>query len=904
MNFSKFLKKIVILFFLFFVLATGFSYSQVIVGKIVGTAIDEEGVPLPGVSVEISSTSLMGIRGDVTSGEGRYRFVGLSPGTYKVVFSLGGFKEIERQNVRVTIGGTTTIDATLELTVLEEEVIVIAEAPLVDVERSGLSSTFTGDDFSKLPVSRTSLSSVIDMHPGFFDGSSFGSDQFDNCYVVDGLSVSSPEAGRLRMPPHIDTVEEMEMISIGAPAEYGQFMGAVVNMVTKYGGNKLSGSLSYYIQPDFLVSDNNPKPDEWQSYESLTWHDISGSFSGALAEDKLWFFVHLGQTYRKTIGWKSDPDYPRPSTNWAAEFKLTGQIGTKHKVSGNILYLYSGGPDFMVSPWVMPEAGSRTYFSKPGYFANWTWMISKDAYVSAHTGYWCNPENSTILVSEGSLYNPPHYDEYTSILSGAPGYFYKWQNAKFQLNTNLSYYADDFLGGAHDFKVGVQFTRGLSHRKGGFPGNKYYLDWDGEPNILLEQNPYHSGGVTTSVGLFADDSWKIGDRLTVNAGVRFDQHNCDIPAWPRMDAIDDNRDELAPGLDNLIVWRNISPRLGFTFQLTPDHKTILKGFYGRFYEAPRAACFGMPGSGVTDYFKYEWTGVDWEEVDFVAGSMGFIMDPDIKNPYSDQFTVGIEREIVTDFAIGVSGIYKNDKDLVGLEDRGGIYEEVQRVSPDNGKTYTVYNMVGGEHAIWQTNPESYYSKYKALTFTLNKRYSHNWMLKASLVWSKAEGLTTASATSRSQGTGQSLYQNTFGRAPNDLVNAAGELAHSRRWMVKVQTSFDIPFGILVSAEWRYMTGRPYRQMVIIEGLSQGERRIFDQPRGERYWDAEHRLNMRLQKTFLIESVSATIIADIYNAFNADTPTRFRSYNMDSASFLSPRSMYTPRIVQLGFKLGF
>jgi len=901
-NFSKFLKKIVILFFLFFVLTAGISHSQTLVGKIVGTVTDEDDIAFPGVAVEISSPSLMGIRTDVTSIDGRYRFVSLSPGTYKVVFSLGGFKGIERQNVRVTIGGTVTIDATLEPATLEEEITVIAEAPLIDVEKSGMSSTFTGDDLIKLPVSRTSMRNLIEMHPGYFQGSSFGSDQFNNNFVVDGLSVSSPEAGRLRMPPHVDTLEEMEVISLGAPAEYGQFMGAVVNIVTKYGGNKLSGSLSYYSQPDFLISDNNPKPDEWQSYESLSWYDISGTFSGALANDKLWFFAHLDRTFRKTVGWRGDPDYPRPSMAWNAEFKLTGQIGTKHKISGNMVYVLTDSPSTLPSPWVMPEAAADSYFSKPGYFANWTWMISKNAYLSAHTGYWANLERSNAPVDE--VYsNPTHYDEYTDILSGGADHFTYWNNAKFQVNTDVSYYAENFMGGSHDFKIGVQFTRGLSHPKGGWPGNKEYLDWDGEPNIMFEQNTHHYGGFTTSIGVFADDSLKIGDRLTINAGVRFDHSNCDIPAWPRMDGIID-LDELAPGFENIIVWSTISPRLGFTLQLTPDYKTILKAFYGRFHESPRAACFGMPGPGVRDFFKYQWTGTDWDLVDFTAGSMGFFMDPDIKNPYSDQFTLGIERELLTDFSIGVQGIYKNDKYLVGLEDRGGIYEEVQRVSPDDGKTYTVYNMVGGEHAIWQTNPESYYSKYKALTFTLNKRYSHNWMLKASLVWSKAEGLTTASATYRSEGSGQSLYGNDFGRAPNDLVNAAGELAFSRRWMIKVQTSFELPFGTLASANWRYMTGRPYRVMVRIEDLNQGLRRIFDEPRGRRRWDAEHLLNLRLQKTFIIESVSATIIADIFNALNGDTPTRFRSYNMDSGNFLAPRSMYTPRIIQLGFKLEF
>ena len=290
MNIKNFLKKGVIAF-MFLVLVVGFSYSQATTGKLAGIVTDEEGAPLPGVSVEVSSISLMGLRGDLTTVKGVYRFISLNPGVYKVVFSLEGFKTVERPNVRVSLGGTTTVDATLEVATLAEEVVVIAEAPVVDVERSGVANTFTSDDILKLPVPRGSIGAVLSMNPGVQGGNAFGSDAMDNNNTIDGLPTSSPEGGGFRMSPDVDTVEEVEMITIGASAEYGQVAGSVVNVVAKYGGNNFEGSVALYIRPNFLMGDNNPFPDV-QSPEYQRYYDASFSLSGAIAQDRIWFFAY------------------------------------------------------------------------------------------------------------------------------------------------------------------------------------------------------------------------------------------------------------------------------------------------------------------------------------------------------------------------------------------------------------------------------------------------------------------------------------------------------------------------------------------------------------------------------------------------------------------------------------
>jgi len=924
MNIKNFLKKGLIACFMFSVLMAGFSYSQESTGKIVGTVTDEEGVPLPGVAVDISSPSLMGIRADVTTDKGLYRFINLPPGIYKMVFSLEGFTGVERPNVRVRVGGTTTVDATLKMTTLEEEVIVIAEAPVIDVEKSGLHSTFTTADFEKLPLPQTmwGIRDSLNFYPGLqverFAQSSFGSASNDNNFTINGLQVSSPEAGTLRMPPDIQMVEEVEMITAGAPAEYGQMTGAVVNIVTKSGGNKFQGMLHLYVQPDFLSGDNNPDPDRWQSLEYRRWYDASFSLSGSVAKDKIWFFVYGNRNSNKVIPWAGDPDYPSEINKYIGEIKVTAQIGTRHKVTGNLMHLYDHERSSVPGPYVMLESAASMYTSRPGFFANWDWQLSRNALYSMKIGYWCNPEYEFTMTHGGTLKKAPHFDEVTGILSGSVDGFLYWNNARFQWNNSVSYYAEDFLGTPHDFKVGVQFSRGISHPAGGYPGNAYYYDQNNQPYLMNHRYPHHYGGYNTSIGGFVDDTVKVGDRLTLNVGIRFDNTNCDIPEWPLMDGPEDIPGTAAPGAENIIVWSTISPRLGFTYQLTADRKTILKAHWGLYHPRAHGSNFGAPGPGKRDLYKYEYTGPpttvfpyatnpfddpdNWVEYDFIKGSAGYTMDPDIKSPVSSQFTAGIEHELLPDFSIGITYVYKKDWNLIGLEDRGATYEEVERVSPDNGKTYTVWNMTSdpGTHDIWQINPEEYGLNYNSVILVFDKRYSNNWMLKASLQWQSAEGLNVGFKG----GMGQTVWGNDYGQDPNDWINAKGPLPFVREWLYKMQMSYSFPYGFSIGLNYIFRRGQLHRAEVRIPDLNQGMRYIVDQPLGDRRLDDEHNLNIRFEKRFTFDTIGLCLIADISNVFNTAITSRIRSYWIMSDVFMDFRRLNYARKIQLGVRLTF
>ena len=198
----KFL-KILVLGMVCVYLTAGSVFAQRLTGKITGTVSDTDGNPLPGVTVEISSPSMMaGVQAQITSHKGDYRFINLPPGTYKLVFKLEGFQTLDRENVKILVGKTVTENIVLQQATIKESVIVTAPSPVVDVTQSGISTVISKDELEKIPRGRNSYYDVINMTPGLTqagEGSyyyiGFGSNSQSNSFRIDGAEISDPEMG-------------------------------------------------------------------------------------------------------------------------------------------------------------------------------------------------------------------------------------------------------------------------------------------------------------------------------------------------------------------------------------------------------------------------------------------------------------------------------------------------------------------------------------------------------------------------------------------------------------------------------------------------------------------------------------------------------------------------------------
>lgn len=920
MKFKKNLAKFAVLSVLVFTITTGFSYGQRLTGNIRGTVTDEGGIPLPGVTIELSSPVLMGgVHSQITSERGGYRFAGLPPGLYKLVFTLEGFQTIERQKVKIMLGGTVTENIIMKQAVLEETITITGKAPIIDVTKSGISTSFDKDLLEKIPSGRFTFLDVIKQTPGIVTEagyighgtmathasfSAFGSNEESNSFQIDGLDMSNPRIGTPLLLPNQDLFAEVEVTGIGAPAEYGSFTGVVVNVVTKSGGNTFSGSLGYYGQFQALTDDNNPDPENLFSFNRHKFLDTVFTLGGPILKDKLWFFASVNFTRDDITGWQTDPQYHAVGKEDNYFFKLSSQITNAHRLVGVFSYRDWGVPG-IPRPTIMPEAVEDLTEKIPNWNVMYTWLINPNAYLQLKlSGYRADATELPNPEYGGSLDKPIHVDLYTGVQwNGAwwpkDGYF-----KRLQAQASLAYFAEEFLGGSHDFKIGVQYNRGDKACVAQYSGGMIYWDYNGENYLLYKNAPFYYGGKINNTGVFFDDSWSIGERLTVNLGFRYDNQRGHVPEYPVMDGWN-KTSENNPAHNNLIVWNTFSPRIGLVFQLTPDKKTILKAHYGRYYDSLFTGTYEWPGPNNTDWFYYYWTGTEWELYNYVSGEKGWSAPPGLKSPFSDTYLICLEREVLPDFSVGLMGVYKNQKNSIAIQDIGGIYEQVPMVSPDNGETYMVYNQLNvGVHEFTLANPEGFEQTYKGITLNVTKKYSNNWLFNASLTWSRNEGLNC-----HSPGGGQNaviaLGSYNYGKDPNDWINMKGLLQKDRKWSFKLQFAYNFPWDILASVNYQHFTGLPYASRIRVYP-AQGRRRIFAEPRSDKNrFDPVKLLDLRLQKTInLYNRLRFSAIVDVFNLLNIDTATGFYSSDMWSINYLVPRSMPAPRRVQIGLKLEF
>jgi hypothetical protein len=309
----------------------------------------------------------------------------------------------------------------------------------------------------------------------------------------------------------------------------------------------------------------------------------------------------------------------------------------------------------------------------------------------------------------------------------------------------------------------------------------------------------------------------------------------------------------------------------------------------------------------SDYDGYFWNGSDWEQYLHIPPSDNrYRKDPDLKQTYMDQFTVGIERELIKDFSIGATFIYRTNHDPIAAVDIGGIYEEVPYTDSNTGQTFTVYNQVNdpGDSVYLITNPDP--DKHENVLFTperkyvgfeilLNKRFSHNWQMMASYVYSESTGNMDNSFAVGSGST--SLFEN-----PNHQINSDGKLTYDFTHMLKIQASVILPLDINLNANFSVISGPNYQLYGSIPtSVDVNRSSFYMEPRGSRRYPSKTNLDLRLEKTLKFGKLKLGLLLDIFNVFNADTVTSLSGYINTFEEILGIR---TPRAFRAGLRLWF
>jgi hypothetical protein len=911
--------------FFVLLLAAGPARAQRTTGTIVGTVADASGGALPGVTVTLKGEAVVGTQTSVTNAGGFFRFAALPPGEYTLTYSLTGFRTQKRADVHVSVGATNEENATLAVGGLEEEITVTGEKPVVDTSGNQVSTNYDKDWVRNAPIPRFTFFDLINAAPGVNQAqagdsrsTSLGSASTDNSYQLDGTDFTAPLTGAAWPWPNTDAIEEIEVLSLGAPAEYGNLLGAVFNVTTRQGSNAFHGSANYYHQSDALTSRNTTfDQDGGFPYKRVRYRDATFQLDGPIVKDKLWFFAsyQYQRDFQAPTG--TDPAFPNRFQADRVFGKLNWQIDAKNKVQLAYHDDYYRIPciDNACNALTAPSSVKVEHGHNPSPNVTFTSTRSNKTYVEVRVSGFYGSDHADPLVASEPRVKPRVNDLETGEITGG---IYSWYDGdiwKTAVSAKVSHFADSFLGGSHDFRFGVQWNDGGHDYLEGY--NDYVYAYGGVPAFGYTQIPFHLAGKERALGVWADDTYRLGPRVTLNLGLRYDRSRASFGTYEILDRAGNPTGQTTAAVNDLFTWNTVSPRVGVNWKVTADGHNVLKAHYGRYYRGIVTGEFDNVSPSVSPRFlfsgAYDEAGEPIDPV-LVADNSQLRVDPGLKSPYTDQFIVGYERELAKGLGLALNYVHKRGQRYAGWRDVTGqytpvIYSDTEGVGA-SGRDITVLRLDSdpAESVFVLTNRGELFTRYHGLTVQLTKRMT-NWQATASLVWSKASGRLPASLggpTDEPTGTATGPGSR-FGQNPNDFINTDGRLIHDRPLTAKVQFVYQFPKGFLVGLNFNHQKGRPYGRLVQLPAELVGlpTNILAERLDGSRRVGTWNVLDLRVQKEFALSGAARlALFADGLNVTNDDASDGVGSRLGTSEGFGVPTDFILPRRLMLGAKLSF
>lgn len=607
--------------------------------EIAGVVRDASGAVLPGVTVEAASPSLIErSRVVYTDGQGQYRVIALTPGAYTVTFTLPGFNTTVREGIVLTAAFTATVDASLTVGAVSETVTVSGQTPLVDIQATTQRRALTSEMLNELPTGR-SFQNLAILVPGVqmpliyqdvggSDGNRWqtlkvhGSRDDQMPLLLNGLSINNMNntggGYNHTLAVNTGTVQEMTVTTSGSTAEV-KTSGVVANTLVKEGGNQFSG----YVYTDFtngsLQSDNLSSDLVARGLTAVNRvkrvGEINPTFGGPIVKNRLWFYggyrFLTSQKYLAGSFQSKDPRSPvycnQPAgCNYLTGFvpdsrdltkqdfsgdkfhntytgNLTWQISRKNKV--NLFYhLGRRHLDNDSSVTQTPEATSYLY-SAPDYVAQaqWTNPLTSRLLLEGgfnffnETWWWWQPPDTGVPVGDGPSFPVVRFEVDNGAIYGANFVNIRAYNHQYNMR-----FAVNYVTGTHAFKFGVNDMWGTRNFRYQQNNSQFHIMFQGLPVQLTQYAyPYEDlEHLKAALGVYAQDRWSV-NRLTFNLGVRFDYHNAYIPAQS-IAAIPFVGAKQYDALLDSPSWKDISPRLGVSWDIRGDAKTVVRFNYGHY----------------------------------------------------------------------------------------------------------------------------------------------------------------------------------------------------------------------------------------------------------------------------------------------------------------------------------
>ncbi len=820
-------------------------------GAIEGTVRDNSGAPLPGVTVEVRSPNLQGVRSDVSDARGVFHFTNLPPGTYSLNATLSGFNNVKQQDILVGLNRTVTLDVTMSAAV-SETITVTSAAPVVDITSAASGANVTAETIKSLPIGR-SFTAIAQVAPGTnsdpFGTVVYGSTGAENQVIIDGLNTTNVSHGTEQGKRlNFDFVQEVEVITGGLSAEYGRMTGGVINAITRSGSNQFKGDVFGYNEGGGLRSDPNYADKLSATATTITdidsRYDYGANLGGYIMKDRLWFFGAYDRTSEDDISIRINTPLNVPGFSVPVGGKQTSTV-TRDLYAGklslaltpsHLLNLSVFGDPSTTEGAVAAIAGPPSTFmgtlDTGGNDANLRYAGVFGTNWTVNAMYGMHREKNEL---GGSGVSTPLIIDQTVVPNTRSGGFGYVQNDKQSRDVAKADISAFF--GSHQIKFGgdaesleIEVARGESGgdriRKrctktvhtgetcSGVGGTVYYTHEtyleDTTPGFD-RSNPatYASASVypqtskptTDNTSFYLQDSWKALSNFTLNLGVRWEQQK-----------VNSRTGETSINLDS-----NLAPRIGAIWDVMNNGRSKAYVNYGRFYESIpmdiNIRAFGgelsmqlnnfdpKPGAFTADPAA---PAISKGKLYTLLGGGTEPVDPDLKGQHIEEYLVGYDQEVFSNLSVGIKGTYRKLNDVI--EDMLVI---------ETGEYFIANPSMGiGKDAGFLSGDAAPAPRpkrtYKGMELHATKRFSNNYQFFASYLWSRLEGNydgTFQTSTGQLDPNINSAYD-----YADFALNNNGLLSNDRTHQIKFYGSYTVPAGFArgldVGASFHWASGIP------------------------------------------------------------------------------------------------
>jgi outer membrane receptor protein involved in Fe transport len=928
------------------------AYSQATTsgtGAMNGRVVDDTQGVMPGVTVTITSPSMMGARTAVTDAEGQYRFTAVPPGDYTVSFELAGFRTVRNEGIRVSTGFTGTVNAEMKVATLEESVTVTGQSPVVDTSATQVGNTFNAEQLAALPTSRDYFSLLagspaVQMNRIDVGGSTNGTQQGFTTYGTTGQvrasieGINATEAtGAFGNYPDVGAMEEV-VINTAAHSAEASTPGVQSQFISKSGGNEFRGTyFGGYSHESWqgtnidddqirrgLTGGGGLQPEDVNRLSS--YRDTNIGFGGYVMKDKIWWYG----SYRNQDIKARFANYPvAPQQTILNNFsgKLTYNLSQNNKLIVYSQPSQKKQPQRFDSFLLGVDTGINTLettwnqnFWAWVHKAEWNGVLSDNSFAEIRGGQygydWDNGVNGTGLRYE---------DQGNNLLRGRNRNWARERRRNQVLGT-VSYFKDGW-GGDHNFKAGGEIfdERVTDIYIDGYEEDILHVLNNGNKIEVYLFQPGESTGKLRTYGTFLNDTWRVNNRLTFNLGVRYDRYRAYLPEQEHAAGRFNPTVIKFAANDNIIAWNLVAPRIGLTYDILGDQKTVLKANYGQYWWNPGADfVFNVSENSPAWWRRHAWTDTNnnnrWDPgeegrlIDSRGGVASESLQPGLKNSRTDEIAVFLEREVIANFGVRAGYVWRGTRNLyqrANINRLGDAYTvpfPVQDPGPDgrvgtsdDGAVFQAFDLAVANRTLPVSNQtrniDGGEGDFHTFEITGTKRMSSRWSALISYGWTKSFD------NGNSAYLGNSVRANTLPVTPNDYINTNEGRHEYSRQNIKVSGTYKAPWGINVSPMVRYQQGFPFGRTFNATGFFVGAVRILAEPLGTQRQDDIVVTDLRVEKELRLGTFRKLgIFFDAYNLLNAN-PAQNLQWS-SGTSYNRPLSIVPPRLARIGAKLTF